>query len=101
MQAVNYQIILNVPEIDLKTGRTNSATKSREEATLKKVRSMDTQLGREMDYGHCGRERALVSEKGKRQTSIQGSSKGKGIPIAIDLESESFQISRVLAISGA
>lgn len=42
----NYQIILKTPEIDLKTIRTNSTTKGREEAILKKVGSTETEFGK-------------------------------------------------------
>ena len=66
IQLDNYEIILNTLEIDLKTGRTNSTTKGREEATLKKVGSVEMQFRREMDHGFCGGEGATVSEKGER-----------------------------------
>ena len=33
IQLDDYQLILHTPEINLKTGRTNSTTKGREEAT--------------------------------------------------------------------
>ena len=57
---------LNNPENDLKTGRTNSTTEGREEATLKKVGSMEIWFWREMDCGHCDEERAVIVEKSKR-----------------------------------
>lgn len=40
----NYQIILNILEIDLKTGRTNSTDKGKEDATLKKVGTVKIRL---------------------------------------------------------
>ena len=62
----NYQIILNIPEINLKIDRTNHITKGREEATSKKVGSIETQsggewirvtvVGRSCSYG-AGKER--------------------------------------------
>ena len=52
MQVGNYQVILNTPEIDLKTGRTNSMTKGSKGATMKKVGSEEMQFGRETDHGH-------------------------------------------------
>lgn len=61
--------IINTPEIDLKTKRTNSTTKGREENTSKKVGSMETHSGRETDHGCYGAEGAAVTKKGKRQTS--------------------------------
>ena len=68
IQLDNYEIILNTLEIDLKTGRTNSTTKGREEATLKKVGSAETEFEKETDCGHCSGEGAMVMEKGKRWT---------------------------------
>ena len=65
----NYEIILNTPVTDLKTGRTNSTTKGREKPSLKKVGNVHTWFGRET--GHCGGEEALVTEKGERQTNTQ------------------------------
>ena len=43
-------------------------TKGREEATSKKVGSMEMRLGREMDHGHSNGEGVMVTEKGERQT---------------------------------
>ena len=59
-------MILNTPEIDLKTDRTNSTTKGREEATVKKGGSAEMQFNGETDPGYCVREGATVTEKGKR-----------------------------------
>ena len=42
-----YQIILNTPEIDLKTVIINSTTIGRGEATLKKIGGAEMQFGRE------------------------------------------------------
>ena len=70
----NYQIILNTPEIDLKTGRTNFTTKGREEATSKKVGSVGDIVW-ERNYCRCGGGRAMVTWKGDRLA--QGSSWGK------------------------
>lgn len=75
----------------MRTGRTNSITKGREVATLKKVGSEELQFGRERDYGHCG-EGAMVSGKDERQTSTQGRKWGKLIPIKIGLECEKGHI---------
>lgn len=57
---------------------------------MKEVGGTETQLGREIDHGHCGGEGDTVLEKGQRQTNTntQGSTRGKQIPIAIGLESE-------------
>ena len=63
IQLGNYQIILNTPEIDQKTGRTNATTTSRKEATLKKVGSAEVQLGRETDGAYFSGEGAIISEK--------------------------------------
>ena len=63
-------------------------TKGREEATSKKVGSMEMRLGREMDHGHSNGEGVMVTEKGERQTDIQESTQGKCLPIAIGLESK-------------
>ena len=62
----NYQIILNTQEIDLKTDRTNSTTKGREEATLRKRGNAEMWLGEKwimgaMEWG------AVVAEKSKRE----------------------------------
>ena len=46
-----YQIILNTPDINLKTVRTNSTTKGREEATSKKVGSVRHGLGEKQIAG--------------------------------------------------
>ena len=70
----------NIPEISLKTGRTNSSTKGTEEATLNKVGSVEMWLGREMDHGYYGGEKAMVVEKGERQTSTQGNTKENKSP---------------------
>ena len=51
-QLDNYQIIVNMPEIKLKTDGTNSTTKGREEATWKKVGSVEMWFGEEM-YHAC------------------------------------------------
>lgn len=51
----------------MKTDRTKSITKGREEATSKKVRSTEMWLRREMDHSHCSGEGAKVTEKGERQ----------------------------------
>jgi len=72
MNTTRYQITVITPEIDLKTDRTNCTTKRREEATLKKVGSVETWLRGEMDHGCCGGEGAIVEEKGKREYSTHG-----------------------------
>ena len=71
IQLDNYKVILSTAKIDLKTGRTNSTTKGREEATLKKVGRVEMQFGREIDLGHYNGKGATVLEKGKRETSTQ------------------------------
>lgn len=43
---------------------------------------------------------SMIIEKDERQISRQGSTQGKGIPIAIGLEIKRGQISWVLATSG-
>lgn len=65
IQPDNYQIILNTPENDLKTGRAHYTTKGRKEATSKKVKSAEMWLGSEMDHDHGSGENALVVEKGE------------------------------------
>lgn len=59
----------NNPENDLKIGRTNSTTKCREEATLKRAGSAEMQWGAKS----CRTEGAADSEKGKKQTVTLGS----------------------------
>lgn len=67
------KVILDTPEIKLKTGRTNHTTKGRGEATMKKVESVKGWFGREMDVSCCGGEGAVVREKGERHTNTLGS----------------------------
>lgn len=50
----------------------HSTIKGREEATPKKVGSVERNFGREMDCCHYGGEEAVVSEKGERQTDTRG-----------------------------
>lgn len=76
----------------MKTGRTHSTTKDREGAILKKVGSVETWFGKETDHDRCWGEGAAVMEKNKTQTSTQGSTWGKQIPIAKGLESERASI---------
>ena len=38
---------------------------------MKRVGSTEMQLGREIDHGCCGGERAVVVEEGDRQANIQ------------------------------
>jgi len=45
---------MNNPENEMKTGRTNSKTKCRKQATLKKIGRVKTQIGSEMDHGLLG-----------------------------------------------
>lgn len=52
-----------------------------------------------MDLGHCGGEGAMVAKKGKRQTSIQRSAKGKLIPIATGMENERAKFCEFLQIA--
>lgn len=65
------------PEIDVKTGRTNST--GREETTLKEAGSAETQLGREMDCGCC-KWGGAVAVKGERETNTQESAPRKLFP---------------------
>lgn len=64
-------IILNTPEINLKPGRTNSTTKERG-STSKKLGSVDTWFGREMDQG-CGKMKEPWSW---RKTRKRGAHRG-------------------------
>ena len=50
----------------MKTDRTNSSTKGKEEDPPKKVGSVETWSWGEMDCGCCGREVVVVIVKGKR-----------------------------------
>lgn len=50
-QRDNYQIILNIPDIDLKTHRTNPTTRGREEATLSKEESAEMWFRVDMERG--------------------------------------------------
>ena len=52
--------------MDLKTGRTNSINKGREEATSKKAKSVEMWFGTKADHGYCGGEGAVVMVKGER-----------------------------------
>lgn len=54
--------------------------KGREEATLEKVGGVETWFGRETNHGREGEEGAMATEKGKRQTTTQGSAWGKEPP---------------------
>ena len=60
----NHQIILNAPETALKTVRTHSTTKDREEATLMKAESVDMWFGRNGSQC-CNEEGARVTDKGE------------------------------------
>jgi len=72
-------------EIDLKTDRTNSTTREREEATLKKVGSVEMWFRGEMNCGCCGGERAMITKgERERERSTQGITQGKHFPKAID-----------------
>lgn len=53
----------------MKTRRTNSTTKVREDSTLKKVVSVETWFGRKIDPGHSVGEGDTITEKGARQTN--------------------------------
>ena len=68
VQLDNYQIILNTPEINLKTVRTNSTARDREETTSKNVGSAEIEFGRETDHDHHGNEGPMITEMGGRQT---------------------------------
>ena len=65
-QLDHYQIILNTQEINLRTDRTNSTTRGREEATLREVRNVDIWSGRERDLECYGGEGDMILEKGER-----------------------------------
>ena len=71
IQLSNYEITQNTPEIDPKIRRTNSTTKGRKEATLKKIQSAEMQVGRQTDLGCCS------AKKGKRSDQHTGEHKGK------------------------
>ena len=73
IQPNNYQIILNTSEIDLQTGRKNSITKGREQATLK----ADMWFGKDTDLGCCVEEGEAGTEKGKIHINTKGSTKRK------------------------
>lgn len=62
---INYQIILNTQEIDVRTDKTNCTNRRRNDATSKKVESAETWFGRETDLGCCRGNGALVAEKGE------------------------------------
>lgn len=62
----NYKIIINIPEINLKTGRTSSVSEGRKEATSKTVESTAMWFGTETDQGHHGGQGDAVLEKDKR-----------------------------------
>lgn len=47
---------------------------------MKKVVSMETEPGRELAHGHCGKEGAAILETSKRQTSTQGSKQENEFP---------------------
>ena len=80
IQLDNHQITLNTPEISLKTGRTNSTTKGREQATSKKVGSVAAWLRRQVDHGCYGGEGAAVVEKGQETDQLTGQHMRKMIP---------------------
>lgn len=63
----NYEIIINTPEIYLKMDRTNSTTKRRQEATSKKVGSVEVWFGRETNCDFCSGEIATVQRKGETE----------------------------------
>lgn len=65
MQLDNYQTILDIPETNLKTGRTNSTNKSIEEATSKKLGNMEMIMAAVVGGANVTR--------GERETSTQGS----------------------------
>ena len=71
-QLDNYQIIPNIPQVNLKTDRTNSTAKGREAATSKNIESVD--------HGYCRGKGAVVTEKGKRQRNMQGNKQGEHFP---------------------
>ena len=73
IQLNNIRISINNPENDLKTGRTNSTTKGREEATLKKVERVKMWSGSERDHGQPWGDGAGGAEKGEKQTFTPGS----------------------------
>ena len=56
---------MNTPEINWNIYKTNSTTKKREEATVKKVENADTWFRGEIDCSSCREEGAVVTEKGE------------------------------------
>ena len=91
IQLGKYHIIINTPETDLKTGKTSSITKGRQEASPKKVANKDIQrCGLEEKWIVATAVERELQSQGRgwgRQTSIQGSTPRRGSPIAIRLES--------------
>lgn len=70
IQLDNDHIILRIPEINLKTDRTNSATKWREGATYKNIGSAETWFRGEEIPGYFVGENAAVTEKSKREEHV-------------------------------
>lgn len=68
IQLDNCQIILNAPEIDLKTHKTNSTTKGRKDATAEKAGSVELCFGRD---GGCDSGEGAAVMNCKRQTSTK------------------------------
>lgn len=68
IQTDHYQIILNIWETDLQTGKTTSTSKGREGAAWRKceARSAEAQFGRETTRGHWGGKGATITEKDER-----------------------------------
>ena len=56
----------------MKTGRTHSTTKDREEAILKKVGSVETWFGKETDRDRCWGEGAAVMERIRHKLAHRG-----------------------------
>ena len=56
----------------LRADRTNCTTKGSEEATSRKVGSVEAWFWRETDHSCCGGNRALIMERDEREWSAQG-----------------------------
>ena len=60
----------------MKSVRTNSTSKGREEATLKKVGSVEMWFRRETGHGYYGGEGSMVIEKGEKEEHTEECRRG-------------------------
>ena len=100
IQLGDYQIIINTPEIDLKTARINSTTKDREEAISKKVGNEKMWIGRKWPMAAVvGRE--PQSWRRARDSLAQGEpTPERGMPIAIGLKARGSESWKLLQPTG-